>query len=491
MYERFFSLVQRPFAAAPSPERYVPTSSLEHARQTLIRSIERAEGPGLLVGPAGTGKSLVCHLLAQHFSDRFSVALLNSARLSTRRALLQNVLFELKLPYRDMDEAELRLSLVDHLQPRDGTGEGLLLLVDEAHLLPLRLLEEIRLLTNLVRDGASCVRLVLAGGMALEERLASPKLESFQQRLAARCYLQPMGRDETIYYVQQQIRRTGGSPEQLFTSDALRAIHTATDGIPRLVNQLCDHALMLAALGGHRQLGPAGIEEAWADLQQLPAPWHEPTRAADGAASGVVEFGALADDSPVAVTSRSVEGDVAVARLATIQGDLTAIDGDESQRRASLADQDDDFFPGDESGTEVELVFHNAHDPFGSGWEDEEIVIDRYASLEEASLRRVASGPEGRSLGDALNAASGSPTLQLAEASLGSDAFDLDDPLLPREVDQPRPRRTAVPLRQIAADDRDMIVVQEDETPASNNPLVAAPRNQNYRQLFSSLRKNR
>src|SRR5207244_2142982 len=119
-------------------------------------------------------------------------------------ALLQNILFELKLPYRDMDEGELRLSLVDHLEPRSGGPDGLLLLVDEAHMLPLRLLEEIRLLTNVVRDGQTRVRLVLAGGMALEERLTSPKLESLHQRIAARCYLQSLRRDETIYYVQEQ-----------------------------------------------------------------------------------------------------------------------------------------------------------------------------------------------------------------------------------------------------------------------------------------------
>src|SRR5687768_17605052 len=108
MYETFFRLAHRPFAAAVSAVRYVPTQSLEQARSTLVRVIDRAEGPGLVIGPAGTGKSLVCQLVAQHFRGRFLVALLSSARLCTRRALLQNILFELKLPYRDMDESELR-----------------------------------------------------------------------------------------------------------------------------------------------------------------------------------------------------------------------------------------------------------------------------------------------------------------------------------------------------------------------------------------------
>src|SRR5437867_4976470 len=198
MYESHFLLSHRPFTPAPNAEAYIPTGSLEQTRQTLIRCIERAEGPGLIIGPAGTGKSLLCGVLAAHFRGNLQVAYLAGARLCTRRSLLQNILFELKLPYRDMDEGELRLSLVDHLEPRASGPDGLLLLVDEAHSLPLRLLEEVRLLTNVVRDGQSRVRLVLAGNMALEERLTSPKLESFHQRIAGRCYLQPLGRDETI-----------------------------------------------------------------------------------------------------------------------------------------------------------------------------------------------------------------------------------------------------------------------------------------------------
>src|SRR5262245_54956194 len=98
MYESHFLLSQQPFAAAPSSEAYIPTESLEQARQTLIRCIDRAEGPGLIVGPAGTGKSLLCQVLATHFRGRFQVAHLAGARLCTRRALLQNILFELKLP---------------------------------------------------------------------------------------------------------------------------------------------------------------------------------------------------------------------------------------------------------------------------------------------------------------------------------------------------------------------------------------------------------
>ena len=260
MYESHFQFHTRPFVAAPQAQHYVPTTALEQARQNLIRCVERAEGPGLVVGPAGSGKTLLCQLLADHFRrQQFQVVMLASARVSSRRALFQNILFELQLPYRGMAEGELRLSLIDHLEPRGSSMAGLLLVVDEAHALPLKVLEEIRLISNFIRDGQPRVRLILAGSAQLEERLASPKLESLQQRIAARCYLQPMNREETAYYIRQQIQRAGGS-EGLFTPEALKAVYSATDGVPRLVNQVCDHALVLSALGGHTQLGAEAIE---------------------------------------------------------------------------------------------------------------------------------------------------------------------------------------------------------------------------------------
>lgn len=295
MYESFFQLQSRPFAAAPVVETYFPSRSIEHARQTLIRTIERAEGPGLVIGPAGTGKSLLLRLLADYFLDVFHFVHLSSARVTNRKDLLQSILFELDLPYREMDESELRLTLLEFLRPSEYCPHGVLLLVDEAHSLSLRLLDEIRMITNFVSEGEPRVRLVLAGDSRLDERFANPKLASFNQRVAARCYLEPMPRDETIEYVRAQITAVGGNPSAIFSDDAFVAIHRATDGIPRLINQVCDHALVMARLGGQTRIDGQGIEEAWADLQQLPGPW-QPTPSYASANDPVLEFGTLEDD---------------------------------------------------------------------------------------------------------------------------------------------------------------------------------------------------
>jgi type II secretory pathway predicted ATPase ExeA len=509
MYERHFLFSQRPFAAAPVADAYLPTGSLEQARQTLIRFIDRGEGLGLVVGPAGTGKSLLCQMLAKHFRGRFQVAHLCGARLGTRRALLQNVLFELKLPYRDMDEGELRLSLVDHLEPRSGGPDGLLLLVDEAHTLPLRLLEEIRLLTNIVRDGQSRVRLVMAGGMALEERLTSPKLDSFHQRIAARCYLQPLSRDETIFYVREQVRRCGASADAIFSAEAQTAVHTATDGIPRLINQVCDHALMLAAVGGRLRIEAAGIEEAWADFQQLPVPLHETpvlARAGRGSAGGTIEFGQLGEEpKPVVGSVGPSPAEAAAAGLDAISQTIEALADGRMGSGVITGTAADDFSPAAADGTEVELIFHTAHDPFGGQWEEEEVVIDRYASLEDAAVRgRRVTSDEGRALSAAVSAAARElepvivPAGRPDKRDMNEDApvtiaasgafHPASDPLMPEEpAEAPRARR-AISLATVGQDDRDMIVV-DDEQPERSLPIGGRPRRSEYRQLFSTLRK--
>ena len=300
MYESYFGLVRRPFAAVPTADRYFPGSSSEAARTSLTRCIDRAAGAGLLVGPSGTGKTILLNVLAQHFRPRMQAALLSGGHLASRRALLQAILFELGLPYRRVEEGDLRLSLIDYLTRGDKCPGGLLLLIDEAHALPLKLLEEVRMITNLARGGQPCVHLVLAGAPAIEERLASPKLESLNQRLAARCYLEPLAKAETRDYVRYQIAAAGGNVEQVFTPDALDAVYQATDGVPRVLNQVCDHALMLAYADDRRRLDAAAVERAWADLQQLPAPWVAKFTApaeASAAQRDILEFGDLEEET--------------------------------------------------------------------------------------------------------------------------------------------------------------------------------------------------
>lgn len=398
MYEAWFELRRRPFIASPSPDRYFPAASIEAARATLTRCIERGEGPAMLAGGSGVGKSLLLEVLAKQFHGRLEPAQIAGGQVTTRRALLQVIMFELGLPYRNLEEGELRLSLIERLSQTDRGTTGLLLLVDEAHSLPIRLLEEVRMITNIIRKGEARVHLVLAGGPALEERLTHPKLDSLSQRLAARCYLEPLSRQETCDYVAHQVACAGGRWEEVIAPGAAEAIYRATAGIPRLINQVADHALMLAFTGGQRQIDAQQIECAWSDLQQLPTPWVTEKAAAPARQSpttSVVEFGQL-DEEIESQSAASASVTVAVredaplpanapAIAARAEATLTGVEEQLAEFALSVAPPVTEHVTGRRGDTQ-QLTSHTA-----SSCEAEDVSVDRCDSTSLAEDALVAA----------------------------------------------------------------------------------------------------
>ena len=550
MYQEFFGFNDRPFAPMPLAKRYFAAAPAEAARQTLARCIDRSEGISLLIGPAGTGKTLLCQVLADQFRARFAIALLASGRIGAPRNLFQAILFELGLPYRGMEDGELRLALLSHLTTTETQRAGLLLLIDEAHLLPLRIIEEVRLLTNLLRNGEPRVRLLLSGGPALEERIASPKLESFNQRIAARCYLQTFNHDETLTYVGAGLAGVGVEVGQVFTGDALDAIHRATDGIPRLINQLCDHALVLAFAGGVRQIGQPGIEEAWTDLQQLPTPSNAATGAADQAPD-IIEFGAL-DEDVLPITAAAERANAPRLLAVSDEDEAALFFGEPAERiakiEATIDAIDGDYAPARTKAPEIELVFTDPDDPFAEDFAEEEIVVDRFAELESGVLsnRPLVRSAEGRELSTLLESHRDRSTHARADllldeathsATLESDreepppawnppdglesdesesdgelaGFDDDsaqvrrtealfrpatDPVLPDEFyssalgDDADDGETGESLVTRSDEDHDLIIVEDDPPdPVPPSPTAPKVRQQRYRQLFARLRR--
>ncbi len=517
MYEAFFKFRTRPFSAVPQPKNYYPTEVSENARRSLERVIERGEGPGLVIGPPGTGKTLLCHLLAEKFNGPFAVAFLTGGRLKSCQALLQQVHYDLGLEYRGLDEGELRLSLIDFLEPAADGPQGLLLIIDEAHSLPFRLLDEVRLITNLIRNGEPRVRVVLAGGPVLEERFASPKLQSFAQRIAARCYLEPLNRAETYGYVRAQLASAGGDPARLIDDEALQSVYRATDGIPRLINQICDHALVLASLGGESQLTCEAIEEAWADLQQLPAPWTAGAVCEDGG-SAIVEFGHLHDegDAPDAIPFRHDERPAQQPALPIARPVLHVEPIGEAKMPAKMLEP------------EVDLDFPEFGDPFSEEFAEEELVLNQYAADVEifADAPRVSSW-EGRQIGTLLETRRAQPpgnsagTIQpnIAEPAITIQTFAAaSDPVLPDDPEEtgtaaieftfsaatqpdlpPSVEKIAAPVppaspppavKPIALPPAERTKIVIEETPLPRRPATASkPRPGEFRQLFSKLRR--
>ena len=328
----YFGLRRRPFVAVPSPEHYFPAEPIESARQNLLRMVRRGEGAGLIAGPPGTGKSLLCHLLARELADQFAVVLLSGGRIDSSRVLWQAILFRLGLSFYGLNEGELQIALEAYLRAEELPPfltqsprailppRPVVLLVDEAHGLPLKILEDIRSLTNIVVGDTPRAHIILSGNMLLEDRLNSPRLEALAQRIVVRAYLQPFTKPQTEGFVRHQIALAGGDPHRIFSPDALEAVHRASGGIPRLVNQICDHALFLAFAYGREGIDWQLVEEAWADLQQLPGPWND--SAARTTRPSIIEFGSLDDPPQNSSTSGQMPSTVPFLRVASEESSL-------------------------------------------------------------------------------------------------------------------------------------------------------------------------
>jgi type II secretory pathway predicted ATPase ExeA len=277
--------IDRPFPCVPMSDRYLAIGSIEDARSRICRMIERSEGLGVIIGPPGTGKTLLCQRIAAQYRNSHAVVMLGDIRVSSRMGLIQQVLFHLRVPHRDLDEQAMQLALVETLTKGSDGARSLLLLIDEAQMLSAELLDEIRMLTNLIRDGRPMVQTVLVGSPRMEDALADPQMESLTQRIGARCYLHPMNHAETSQYIRSMLAATG----MQVSDDAIASVYHACGGVPRLINQLMNQSVDFASLHRRSMIDDHSVQHAWADLQQLPSPILEPKLKPAAA----IEFGDL------------------------------------------------------------------------------------------------------------------------------------------------------------------------------------------------------
>ena len=498
MYESFYGFDKRPFPAVADASHYFPIEELEAARESLARVIRDGEGPGVAVGPAGVGKSLLCALLEKTFKNDFHVVTLACGQLRELKDMLQCIVHQLRLPHKGQNEGELRLTLLDFLEPSDECPNGLLLLVDEAQHLSLELLEEVRMISNFVRNGSPRVRVVLMGNDRLEENFTNPKLESLNQRLAARCYLQGMGREETRQYVAGLTSSAGGGLG-LWSEDAFRAIYDASHGIPRVINQVCHRALMMAFESSETMISSGLIQQAWSELQQLPTPWVSDAPASEEGTC-VVEFGGLdEDDAPLSEDTSTVES---VGPLAEADTAEPAFGDEHSDEQASAAPvvfdvevncpdqivQYDLTEDAKDRGAEVQSRLEEvemccgATEPPASRVEHDNVVENPFGEFPEEEVvleQQVQLGASGRTVGPRVS----SMESRLLAETLSGDSADVDAGKVLCEVDvatftgslhepptsgshESYEPATVVPIFAATRDDRDIIVI-EDEVPAN------------------------
>ena len=301
MYKKHFSLNRPPFSTVPEASSYYPAESIEAANRTALQVLENGSGISLVIGESGVGKSLLLRVLEKTLENDCHVVYMANPRLKSPKSLYQHLLFSLHQTYCGMDENELRLLFLDHLLQAET--RGMILLIDEAQSLGRSTLEELRVLLHYnQKDNRECVRLVLAGDHRFEERLTHPYLNAFQQQVVARCYLEKFRLRETDDEILWQLKQAGcETPELVFLSEARKTVHQLTDGIPRVVHQLCQLALVQAAELDLTHIDETVVQTAWSILQNLPVNGsrYAETSQVDGNGTSIVEFGALDDDEPM------------------------------------------------------------------------------------------------------------------------------------------------------------------------------------------------
>jgi general secretion pathway protein A len=288
MYTSFFGLQEKPFAITPDPRYLYLSERHAEALAHLLYGINEAGGFIQLTGEVGTGKTTVIRSLLEQLPGHADVALILNPRVTPAEFLL-TICEELHVAVPESGQGSTK-TLMDllgrHLLDTHARGRRVVLIVDEAQNLSTQTLEQVRLLTNLETATTKLLQIILIGQPELRELLDQPDLRQLAQRITGRYHLNPLSEDESAGYVKHRMRVAGATAE-VFTPSALREIHRLSGGIPRVINVICDRALLGAFTQEDHRAGAKLVRQAASEVygRPVPAPWLKWTTAAAVAAA--------------------------------------------------------------------------------------------------------------------------------------------------------------------------------------------------------------
>jgi general secretion pathway protein A len=261
MYKKFFNLREEPFNVNPDPRYLFFTPSAREALAGLIYGIYNRKGIILLTGEVGTGKTTLINSLLEWLHQRqAATAFIFNTQLSASD-LLDCLMADFGIVPESPTKAGMLLRLYRWLLERHKVGQLAVLVVDEAQNLSQEALEEIRLLTNLETSSQKLLQIVLSGQPELEEKLRHPQLRQLRQRITHRCKTSQLSLPETRGYVAERLRIAGANGEAIFCPEAIESICNYAQGIPRVINVLCEHALINAFVDEQKPVPARLIDE--------------------------------------------------------------------------------------------------------------------------------------------------------------------------------------------------------------------------------------
>jgi general secretion pathway protein A len=265
MYLDFYNLKAQPFNITPDPRYLYFSRCHREAFEHVIYGITQHKGFIQITGEVGAGKSTLCRAVLEELDDSFSTALILNP-VMTGIQLLRSVLCELDLDDRGNDRVRLTDRLNAFLLDQAHAERDVVLVIDEAQDMSPELLEQVRLLSNLETDDRKLMQIVLVGQPELKTMLSGDSLRQLSQRITVRYHLGPIRRDEVEAYVLHRLQVAGSNGRPSFTTAAYRAIHRLSRGVPRIINAVCDKALLVGYVEGRDRLGYWQIRRAIREL---------------------------------------------------------------------------------------------------------------------------------------------------------------------------------------------------------------------------------
>ncbi len=330
MYERFYQLRERPFALSPDPDYLYPSRVHQEALDYLRYGLESQAGFIVITGEIGSGKTTLLQTLLRNVDSGTTVGRIVNTMLEPRE-LIETIMIDFGLDPAGRSKPLLLRDLSHYLVDQRVAGRNVLVVIDEAQNLSLGALEELRMLSNLETEKSKLLQIVLVGQPNLRDKLAAPELEQLRQRITVSYHLPPLDADETGHYINHRLRRAALGPPVVFPRDATELIHGRSRGVPRIINVICDAALVFGYAEERREFDAATIHEVLTELEAtgvLPAPEHDQPAAAS--------LTPVAPAAPAAHAVAVVPPPV-VVRPAVATTPLTSVDADLAQARAAAA----------------------------------------------------------------------------------------------------------------------------------------------------------
>jgi general secretion pathway protein A len=266
VYLDFYGLTEPPFDITPNPRFLFYSAKHREAYNHLLYGIRERKGFVQLTGEVGAGKTTLCRAMLEQLDERFATALILNPVMSPNE-LMKAIGLEFGLPVSGLDRLDTLAVINQFLLQQVEAGKDAVLIIDEAQDLTDELLEQVRLLSNLETDNRKLLQIVLMGQPELRDRLNNPRLRQLRQRITVRYHLLPLSRHEVRQYVQHRLHLCGGNGHPCFTGPAFWRLYRYTKGIPRVLNALCDKALLAGFVAQRKRIDYHLVSRAVRELE--------------------------------------------------------------------------------------------------------------------------------------------------------------------------------------------------------------------------------